>query len=57
MVVNHLSRADLEKLVETFRAKALAEHELVRVWQTRALIAEGSLSALERSAPGYGAKP
>lgn len=43
----HLTKADLEKLCEMFKAKALEEHALLRKWQARALDAEARLSALE----------
>lgn len=44
--VMHQSRADLERAIETYRAKALAEHVEVRRWMQRALTAEQRLAEL-----------
>ncbi len=36
------TRADLEEMVQTYRIKALQEHDEMRRWQNRALAAEPS---------------
>jgi hypothetical protein len=42
-----LSRADMQRLCDALKAKALAEHDLMRAWQTRALVAEARLALYE----------
>lgn len=46
MIVS-LSRQDLIKLCEIYKAKALEEHDLFRHWQARALEAEQRLAIYE----------
>lgn len=41
------SRDDLERQVETYRAKALQEHDRLRYWQNRALAAERKLAEIQ----------
>jgi len=42
-----LTRDDLERQIETYRAKALREHDEMRRWQNRALAAEQRLAELQ----------
>lgn len=41
------SSADLKRAVETYRRRALQEHEALRNWMTRALVAEARIQELE----------
>lgn len=47
-----LTRGDLERLCELYKAKALEEHELFRKWQARALDAEARLAAYTGAGAG-----
>ncbi|TQJ41516.1 hypothetical protein FBY33_3631 [Arthrobacter sp. SLBN-112] len=47
-----LSRNDLERQVETYRAKALQEHDGMRYWQNRALAAEQKLADMQQDIGG-----
>lgn len=46
-----MSRADLEAMVQTYRTKALQEHDEMRRWQNRALAAEQRLAEMIQSNP------
>lgn len=43
-----MTHSDLERQVETYRAKALREHDEMRRWQNRALAAERKLADLQQ---------
>jgi len=42
-----MSPADLEAMVQTYRAKAIQEHDEMRRWQNRALAAEQRLVEMQ----------
>lgn len=53
MTTAGLSRQDFEMLVTAYRLRAQAEHDEMRKWMNRALVAEGKLAELEAKHNGW----
>ncbi|RNL51586.1 hypothetical protein [Arthrobacter oryzae] len=57
VAVMKLSKTELTELCDRFRDKALTEHQDMRAWMNRALIAESQLAILRAEYEPHGMEP